>query len=68
MAVSTWKRRGGTPRYPHQLSTMVDDRQHEDLTSFAAEENRTLSDVTREAIAAGMPILRRTARARRAAA
>ena len=65
MAVSTWKRRGGAPRFPHQLSTMVDDRQHEDITAFAGEENQSLSQVTRDAIAAGMPVLRRRARARR---
>jgi hypothetical protein len=44
---------------------MVDDRQHDDITSFAGEENRSLSEVTREAIDAGMPILRRRARQRR---
>lgn len=65
MAVSTWKRRGGAPRFPHQLSTMVDERQHEDITTFAEEENRSLSEVTRAALAVGLPILRRRARAGR---
>lgn len=65
MAVSTWKRRGGDPRFPHQLSTMIDERQHEDIRAFAADENRSLSEVTREALAVGLPILRRRARAQR---
>ena len=65
MAVSTWARRGGTPRYPRQLSTMVDERQHDDLAAFAAEENRSLSEVAREALAVGLPIMRRRARGRR---
>lgn len=65
MAVSTWVRRGGTPRYPRQLSTMIDERQLEDITSFAEEDNRSLSEVAREALAVGLPILRRRARAQR---
>lgn len=65
MAVSTWARRGGSPRYPRQLSTMVDERIGSDLDEFAREENRSLSEVTREALAVGLPILRRRARARR---
>lgn len=65
MAVSTWARRGGAPRFPRQLSTMTDERQYDELAAFAVEENRSLSEVAREALAVGLPILRRRARARR---
>lgn len=44
---------------------MIDERQHEDIEAFAREENRSLSEVTREALAIAIPILRKRARARR---
>lgn len=61
MAISTWARRGGAPRFPRQLVIMTDDRQDEDLRDFALATNRSISDVTRAAISAGLPILRKRA-------
>lgn len=66
MAVSTWARRGGAPRFPRQLVIMTDERQDDDVRKLADEVNRSISEIAREAIDAGMPVLRR--RAKRAGA
>lgn len=61
MASSTWARRGGSPRYPVQLSVMTDQRMADDIEAFVDATNSSTSEVCREAIAAGLPILRKRA-------
>jgi hypothetical protein len=61
MASSTWARLGGRPRYPRQIVVMTTERQDEQLREFAEQVNTSISDVVREAIDAGMPVLRKRA-------
>lgn len=61
MAISTWARRGGAPRFPRQLVVMTDERQDDEIRAHAEATNASVSEVTRAAIAAGLPVLRRRA-------
>lgn len=48
-------------RYPYPLLTKVDERQDTDIREFADAVNRSISEVARDALAAGLPILRQRA-------
>jgi hypothetical protein len=48
-------------RYPHSLITTIDARQREEIRTFASAVNRSISEVVRDALAAGMPVLRQRA-------
>jgi hypothetical protein len=48
-------------RYPHSLITTVDAIQNEAIRAHAAAVNRSISEVVRLAIAAGLPVLRQRA-------
>lgn len=61
MASSTWARLGGAPRYPRQLVVNMTERQDDAIREFADEVQTSISDVVREAIDAGMPVLKRRA-------
>lgn len=61
MASSTWATRGGAPRYPVQLTVMTDEAQESAVREFAEAINSSISEIGRDAIAAGLPILRRRA-------
>ena len=56
---STTKTRAG--RYPYALITTIDARQREEIREHAAAVNRSISEVVRLALAAGMPVLRKRA-------
>ncbi len=48
-------------RYPCYLPLSTDERQRDDVEGFAKAINRSRSEVMRQAIAAGLPILRQRA-------
>jgi hypothetical protein len=48
-------------RYPRTLITTLDTPQDREIRAFAAAVNRSISEVARDALAAGLPILRRRA-------
>jgi predicted transcriptional regulator len=61
MASSTWARKGGSPRYPRQWVVVTTVKQDDEVREFADAVNRSNNDVIRDAIAAGLPVLRRRA-------
>ena len=50
-----------TRRYPRTLITTLDTRQDEEIRAFAEAVNRSISEVARDALAAGLPVLRQRA-------
>jgi hypothetical protein len=43
-------------RYPHQLVLVTDERQNEAVRAVAEREGRSVSEVLRGALAAGLPV------------
>jgi len=50
-----------TRRYPRTLITTLDTRQDDEIRAFATAVNRSISEVARDALAAGLPVLQKRA-------
>lgn len=55
------RRPSTTARYPVQLVLSTDTPQDEAVRAFAVEMNVSINQVLRDAVAAGLPVLRRRA-------